>query len=107
MYVAYMFSKRSVSSRSIRLLFALLKEEKNSSEKIRQSNTIDTISYHRKTSVEYCCDTVKQEVHQIRFYTVLLYHTVSRAGVCYLTMTYESVLILTILHHIVNKTNEN
>ena len=35
------------------------------------------------------------------FHTFSLYHIVSCTGKCYLTVTSESVLILTILHHIV------
>ena len=75
-----------------------------------KENTIGRIRYHRAKS-----DTVFQHRTLLRnvrhcqiqsssnsFDAVSLYHTVSRAGKCYFTASYESVLILTILHHIVS-----
>ena len=88
------------------LLFA--KGRKNSLEKIQQSNTIGIIKYHRAKSdtvfqrgtlSQNVSDTVKQEVHQICW-------TLSRAGKRYLIAFYESVLILTILHHIVTSADK-
>ena len=75
-----------------------------------QEKTLDKIK--RNCAQSYTIfqgGTLSQEVRHCQrrgssnsFDTVSLYHTVSLyAGKPYLTVTYESVLILTILHHIV------
>ena len=89
--------------------FFFAKGRKNSLEKIKQSNTIDTIRYHgAKSDSVFQHRTLSWKVRDCQtrgssssFDTVSLYHTVSCAGKPCLAVTYESVLILAILHHIV------
>ena len=91
------------------VVFSLLKEEKISLEKIQQSNTIDRIRNHdAKSDTVFQHGTLSRNVRhcQMRslsnsFDAVSLYHTVFLNGKRYFTVSYESVLILTILDHIV------
>ena len=70
---------------------------------------VDTIRYHHaKSDTVFQCRTLSWKVRHCQtrgssnsFHSFSLYHIVSCAGKRYLTVTYESVLIVTILHHIV------
>ena len=76
---------------------------------MQQSNTIDRIENHRaKSDTIFQHRTLPRNVRHCQtrsssnlFDAVSLYHTVSRAGKRYFSASYESVLILTILHHLV------
>ena len=95
--------------------FSLLKEEKISLEKIQQPNTIDRIRNHdAKSDTLFQRGTLSRNVRHCQprslsnlFDAVSFYHTVFRTGKCCFTVSYESVLILTILHHIVYENNGN
>ena len=89
------------------VVFVFAKGRKNSLEKIQQSNTIDRIRSHRtKSDTVFQHGTLSQNMRHCQtrsssnsFDAVSLYDTMSRTGKCYFTESYESVLILTILHH--------
>ena len=85
------------------------KEEKISLKKIQQSDTIYRIRNRAKSNTVFQRGTLSRNVRHCHtgsssdlFDTVSLWHTVSCTGKCYFAASYGSVLILTILHHIVN-----
>ena len=78
-------------------------------EFLTQRNTLGRIRYHRaKLDTIFQRRTLSRNVRHCQtqtssnsFDAVSLYHTVSLAEKRYFTASYESVLVLTILHHIV------